>query len=198
MSNEQKSDTNLIANTLVGDLGSQHLLYVRYKTIVENYIKFNYPLNDDIDDDVSEIMTKMFLKLKTYDSTKSSLKTWLCTIAKNHIIDSWRGGGIDVFSYDTNVTNNDNCDIVYSSNNLTNNAYNYTSTYNTTEFENNDSINYISKQLTPDDFRMLEMKYLEGYNYEEIGERFNITSTTVSNKVNYIKSKLKKTNAEIM
>jgi len=36
------------------------------------------------------------------------------------------------------------------------------------------------------------MKYVQGYGYNEIGQEFNLTSVTVSNKVNYIKSKLKK------
>jgi DNA-directed RNA polymerase specialized sigma24 family protein len=36
------------------------------------------------------------------------------------------------------------------------------------------------------------MKYVQGYDYNEIGKEFNLTSSTISNKVNYIKTKLKK------
>jgi DNA-directed RNA polymerase specialized sigma24 family protein len=42
------------------------------------------------------------------------------------------------------------------------------------------------------------MKYVQGYNYCEIGKEFNTTSSTISNKVNYIKTKLKKEFSEIM
>jgi DNA-directed RNA polymerase specialized sigma24 family protein len=42
------------------------------------------------------------------------------------------------------------------------------------------------------------MKYLQGYDYNEIGKEFNVSSSTVSNKVNYIKTKLKKQNADLI
>ena len=45
-----------------------------------------------------------------------------------------------------------------------------------------------------DELNMLQMKYIDGFNYKEIGEKFNITSSTVSNKINYIKTILKKNN----
>jgi DNA-directed RNA polymerase specialized sigma24 family protein len=62
----------------------------------------------------------------------------------------------------------------------------------------NSSINYISSQISEDDFKYLNLKYIEGYNYSEIGDFFNVTSSTVSNRVNYIKTKLKKNNKEII
>ena len=62
----------------------------------------------------------------------------------------------------------------------------------TPEYEIADSLKYISSQIESTDFHMLKMKYCDGYNYNEISKEFNITSTTVSNRVNYIKTKLKK------
>jgi DNA-directed RNA polymerase specialized sigma24 family protein len=41
------------------------------------------------------------------------------------------------------------------------------------------------------------MKYVQGYDYCEIGQEFNISSNTASNRVNYIKTKLKETLEEI-
>jgi len=66
------------------------------------------------------------------------------------------------------------------------------------EFENCSSINYISDQITPQDFTLLDMKYVQGYDYNEIGAEFDVTSSTISNRVNYIKTKLKKNNPEII
>jgi RNA polymerase sigma factor (sigma-70 family) len=66
------------------------------------------------------------------------------------------------------------------------------------EFENNSSISYISTQISPQDFTLLDMKYVQGYDYCEIGKEFNVTSSTISNRVNYIKTKLKKNNPEII
>ena len=59
-------------------------------------------------------------------------------------------------------------------------------------FENANAVNFISTQLSPADFTLLDMKYVQGYDYKEIGSEFQLTSSTVSNKINYIKTKLKK------
>ena len=66
------------------------------------------------------------------------------------------------------------------------------------EFENCSSINLLSDQITPQDYTLLDMKYMQGYNYNEIGNEFNVSSNTISNRVNYIKTKLKKNNPDIM
>ena len=42
------------------------------------------------------------------------------------------------------------------------------------------------------------MKYIGGYSHCEIGKEFNLTSSTVSNRINYIKTKLKKKNAGML
>lgn len=59
------------------------------------------------------------------------------------------------------------------------------------DFENCNMLNYITTQLDSKDFCMLNMHYNMGYSYSEIGSEFNMTSTTVSNRVNYVKYKLK-------
>lgn len=66
------------------------------------------------------------------------------------------------------------------------------------DFENCSSINHISTQLSPQDYTLLDMKYVQGYDYNEIGSEFNVTSSTISNRVNYIKTKLKKDNPQII
>jgi DNA-directed RNA polymerase specialized sigma24 family protein len=66
------------------------------------------------------------------------------------------------------------------------------------EFENNNTLSYLSSQISPSDYTLLSMKYIQGYNYNEIGNEFNITSSTVSNRINYIKTKLKKNNIKLL
>ena len=58
-------------------------------------------------------------------------------------------------------------------------------------FEISDSLNYVSNQMNPNDFSMFTMKNI-GYNYNEIGMEFNISSQTISNRLNYIRTKIKK------
>lgn len=58
-------------------------------------------------------------------------------------------------------------------------------------FEINSTLNYLSDHMVSCDYTFLDMKYIQGYSYNEIGTEFNMNSTTISNRVNYIKGKLK-------
>jgi DNA-directed RNA polymerase specialized sigma24 family protein len=199
---------------------AQKTLYDNYKKIVRDYLRSKYPNNSDLDDDVSEIMIKVFMNLAIYDPNKSKFKSWVLTIANNYMIDKWRSnqsqysgiGTITVCSdpqYTVTVGYNGQIsmgDISYSAgdvsfttsnSNANVNGFNIISNGTFTacdgvNFENCSSINYISQQLSPQDFALLDMKYVQGYEYCEIGKEFNLTSNTVSNRVNYIKTKLKK------
>jgi len=198
---------------LNGNPRAEEILYEKYKKCVKNFLRKQYSLYYDLDDDVSEIMIKVFMGLKTYDSTKSKFGSWVFSIAKNHMIDKWRNSSCTATftlngtinhtttSYDFNAENSNN--LYYKASNtgiITANAESYITCSNSAdmEFENRNSITYISTQLTPQDFTLLDMKYVQGYNYDEIGSEFNVTSSTISNRVNYIKTKLKKNNSEII
>lgn len=173
-------DMVLINRVLNNDSTAEELLYERYKKIVFGFIKSKYGHYNDIDDDVSDIMIKVFSKLQTFDSNKSKFKSWVYSITQNHLIDKWRSN--DKSSFNITASN-----FNYDTNNTLINDNNY---------DNINMVNYLSTYLNNDDFTLLNMKYLEGYSYNEIGKVFNLTSTTVSNRVNYIKTKLKKNNIE--
>ena len=191
-----------------GSPRAQEILYEKYKKSVKNFLKNKYSSYIDLDDDVSEILIKVFMNLQNFDSSKSKFRTWVFSIAKNHMVDKWRGntitltGNSSVITVSTDGTTG--LDISSSGGYLTNtasidmNASTFTTCCAGLEFENCSSINYISDQISPQDFTMLDMKYVQGYSYNEIGSEFNVTSSTISNKVNYIKTKLKKNNPEII
>jgi len=187
----------------MGDSKAQEIVYNRYSNSVKNFLKNKYLQYYDLDDDVSEIMIKIFTKLQTFDETKSKFSSWVFSIAKNYVIDKWRCSGcsntlqVDGFDYtiSSSTSSSDNNYLTSSNTEL---QVNSTITSCNTDFENCSSINYISSQLSPQDFTLLEMKYVQGYDYYEIGNEFNLTSSTVSNRVNYIKTKLKKNNPEII
>ena len=139
-------------------------------------------------------MIKIFLGLKSFDVTKAKFKSWTISIAKNYLIDKWRVNTLVLTSLNTpisNTTDNQYTWIDNYSSNTNNNQHPSFSVCSNNTFENNNSINYISTQLSPQDYSMLDMKYVHGYDYCEIGKEFNLTSNTVSNRVNYIKTKLK-------
>ena len=71
----------LIQNTLNGSPQAQEILYDKYKKSVRNFLKNKYSVYYDLDDDVAEIMIKVFIKLNTFDSTKSKFRSWVFSIA---------------------------------------------------------------------------------------------------------------------
>lgn len=205
----EQEDTALIQNILNGSPQAQEKLYNKYKKSVKNFLKGKYSLYYDLDDDVSEIMIKVFMNLNTFDSTKSKFRSWVFSIAKNYMIDKWRSKSCTATLSAGNPTYTSSVDCqgiavnnsgFITASNVNNMAFvsNGTCTSCNSEFENCSSINYISTQLSPTDFTLLDMKYVLGYNYNEIGKEFNLTSSTISNRINYIKTKLKKNNAEII
>ena len=199
MINKEQEDIVLIQNILDGNQTAQETLYKRYRKIVKDFILSKYPTYYDIDDDVSEILIKVFLNIKDFSENKSKFKSWVLSITKNYMIDKWRcttacrttilSASLTSCNYSgsffnsTFTTNTANLDAVSNSNSASN-------------FENCNAVNYISTQLSPTDFTLLDMKYVQGYNYKEIGNEFQLTSSTVSNKINYIKTKLKKSLSE--
>jgi DNA-directed RNA polymerase specialized sigma24 family protein len=207
---KEQEDISLIQNISEGSLEAQETLYNKYTKIVGDFIKKKYSIYYDIDDDVSEIMIKVIMGIDSYDQTKAKFKSWVLSIAKNHMIDKWRCTSVafttsncsGTFTVSTDnlvcaesvsgfITSTNTCGMVDGNTFISSNCADI-------EIDNCSSVNYITNQLSAVDATLLDMKYVQGYNYDEIGSEFNLTSSTVSNRVNYIKSKLKKNNSEII
>ena len=198
----EQEDITLIQNILNGSQMAQEMLYNKYKKIVTTYLNCKYSSYNDLEDDVSEIMIKIFMNLKSFDDSKSKFNSWVISITKNYMIDKWRSNSCTstLISGTGTVTTTTDCSYSMSTN-ISSSIFgnNYASFSNTNSvFETMNSISYLSSQLSPQDFTLLDMKYIQGYDYNEIGKEFNVTSSTISNRVNYIKSKLKKNNTEII
>lgn len=192
-----------------GNLTAQKELYKKYKKIVTDFIRNKYN-SCELDDDVSEIMIKVILSLSTFDSQKSKFKSWVLSIAQNYMIDKWRCGVVLHSSPEYSQSYNSGGE--YDGINLSNSMPEWTNTIvtcttissnnlltvsNNCDFENCDSISHISSQISSTDYTLLDMKYVQGYEYCEIGKEFNISSNTASNRVNYLKTKLKKNNFDL-
>lgn len=178
---ETEMDMILIKGILMHNKQMQNDFYLKYSDLVAKFLKVKYGNVVDIEDVVSETLIKVFNNLNKYNPERGSVKTWIYNIAKNHLIDKLRREcnksymnihDVDVSSLSVKIGNSN-------------------------EFDSCDMLEYVSNTIDNCDYTLLNMKYNLGYNYCEIGEEFNITSSTVSNKINYIKSKLKK-NKEII
>jgi RNA polymerase sigma factor (sigma-70 family) len=191
---------------LDGNQTAQEILYKRYRKIVKDFILSKYPTYYDIDDDVSEVLIKVFMNIGEFREHKSKFKSWVLNICKNYLIDKWRctamcsstilpanasltscnysAGGY----FNNTFTVNDGNVNVSNSGTVTGCVVNSTSC----NFENANAVSFISTQISPVDYTLLDMKFVQAYDYKEIGSEFQLTSSTVSNKINYIKTKLKK------
>lgn len=222
MLRESQETLTLIQEVLDKNRVAEENFYKKYKKIVEDYIKYKFPKNqrdEDFEDCVSTILIKIFLGLNKYDPEKSSFKSWVITITKHYMCD-WLKSRVVTYSSTGFITSIDNsfsvscsphtysisngCDTgdfdeinSFSSNTYTGSVPCFT-TSNTIDFENCNSLTHISNQLTSTDYTLLNMKYMHGYDYCEIGREFNLSSDTVSNRVNYLKTKLKKNNIDLI
>ena len=197
----QTIDLELIRKIKDGDKKAEIKIYNYYRDKVTRFIFKKYPTNTYIEDNVSEILIKVFENIDKYSNNRANFNTWVLTIAKNHMLDGIK----KMQPIYTNFVSSGG-DITLANNNV---ATCSTFTYNGEvmsfsepmslctsspdySIQINDSMGQIASTVSCSDYSMLSMKYIDGYNYNEIGMEFNLTSEEVSNKINYNKKKISK------
>lgn len=199
---EKDFEQNLVEEIKQGNKKAETEFYKYYKTKLSRILRKQYPNNGDHEDDVSELMMKIFENLDRYDTSKSRFNTWVTNIVKNYMIDKSRKKKHIYVNFSAFTNNSDGLDfsdeldkmgvvgVYYNSFNMNepqSSAYN---PYQSLEIS--DSINHIFNSVNNVEYSMLTLKYCEGYDYKEIGSEFNMKDSQVSNKINYTKTKLKK------
>lgn len=71
-------------------LASKEEVYIDYYNKVMHYVAGKIKNRHEVDDIVSEVFLKVNEKLDTFDAGKSSISTWIYTIARNTVIDYYR------------------------------------------------------------------------------------------------------------
>ncbi|MCR5212039.1 MAG: RNA polymerase sigma factor [Lachnospiraceae bacterium] len=69
----------------------QEQLYRDYHDKIYSYVFYRVNSKEDAEDLVSEIFIKVIDKLDTFDEGKAGYSTWIYQIAKNQIVDYYRG-----------------------------------------------------------------------------------------------------------
>ncbi len=64
-------------------------------TVVKNRLDDSYYLSSDIEDCVADVFCKFYAELSEYDPAISSIKTYLCVIARNQAINLSKRRGIE-------------------------------------------------------------------------------------------------------
>lgn len=180
----QEEDNILIEQIIKHkDQKASNKLYNWYYKEVSGYIKKKYgrlPV-DDIDDLCSDAISKSFINLNAFNPKKSSFRTWLYTIAENLVIDYARKleNRVDKIHYHFLEDAEERSFDIPSNENY---EYNYSV---------KQTVSFVTSSLDAEEHDMIKKKYVEGYSHNEIGDMYSLTSTTVSNKINYAKSKIR-------
>lgn len=196
-----KKDTNLIRGIKSGDKKSEQQLYNKYRKIVDSYLKIKYPNNIEHDDNVSEILIKIFENIDQYDKKRAKFRTWVTKVANNYMIDNARknennpiqasldsvDGSLSFYTTTDTTTG----DLSVNTTNCFTTPISFTSQPDE-QMETNDSLDFISNKIGIKDFHLLNMKYGQGYDYKDMEKEMKMSSSTISNRVNYVRSKLKK------
>ena len=185
-------ENEIIIKTIEKNRVAENKLFKYTKSKIKKYLNNYYP-NNNVEDDVSDIVIKIFEKLNKYNPKKSKYSTWIINVAKNHMIDKSRLYCNNVRFYSTSTDTENNCLNVICTNTGGNITYNFLED-NTlaSSFEDKDTLTTITSTFTSADQSLLLMKYSSGYNYLEIGKEMNMDKSEVSNRVNYLKKKIKK------
>jgi RNA polymerase sigma factor (sigma-70 family) len=83
-------DLEVVRRVLDGDTESFRLLVSKYSSVVVRMIRNVTGDNDLCEDIGQEVFLTAYMKLETFDPARSSLSTWLLTIARNKSINALR------------------------------------------------------------------------------------------------------------
>jgi RNA polymerase sigma-70 factor, ECF subfamily len=187
MNSRQDKDMELLSSILKDNSAKANTeLYTFYTDEIKKHIKKKFKLSEaDSEDLTSDTLMKVISNLPEYSQDKSNFRTWVFTIAENTTI-NFKNKLSNRIEHEHFIYNNiEDID--------SKNFIEIPSQENfEQDFYNNNTLNHITSDLDIQSKTMMEMKYVEGYSYHEIGAVYSLTSSTVSNKINYTKTKLNK------
>lgn len=185
MISRQEKDLELLFAILKhNDSKANNELYGFYNDEIKKHIKKKFKLTEeDAEDLTSDTVVKMLSNLLTYESDKANFRTWVITIADNTVINHKNklSNNVEHFVY-THIEDIDKNEFI---------EIPSQESFEET-FSMSSTLNYITSDLDVDSTDMIHKKYVEGRTHKEIGVHYSITSATVSNKINYIKTKMRK------
>jgi len=185
MISRQEKDIDLILAILnTNNTKASNELYGFYTEEIKKHIKKKFKLTEeDAEDLTADTLVKMLSFLTTYEKEKANFRTWVITIADNIVINHKKklSNNIEHYHY-THIEDIDKNQFIEIPS-----QESYEETYSV-----NQTLNYITSDLDADSTDMLHKKYVEGQTHKEIGVHYSLTSSTVSNKINYMKTKMRK------
>lgn len=151
-----------------------------YSDYIYKFIKSKKISKSDIEDLYQELLIITLDCLDKFDkSIDTSFKQYLWSAYRNHLDKFDKKNHLIQLPYNSNIEPIECCD------------------YSLEEFESKSrelnviiNLDYAKKILKPKEYSYLKL-YLDGFTYNEIGERYNLSRQRIHQKIEVIKNKLK-------
>lgn len=171
------SDGQLIAMSLAGDTCAFDHLYGRYRPAILEYLIRRGNINRDLANDlVQDVFIKVFLRLDSYDD-RYSFGQWVYVIARNVLIDFMR-------KHRTTESLDEDARIFQNGDPAPDPEESYI------DREVSDAFRSALGALKPSYRRVMELRLLDGYSYNEIAGELGIPVNTVKTQIRRAKLQL--------
>jgi len=152
-------------------------IYNEYKEIVFNYVFWRVNDYDEAVDLTQEIFIKIYKNLGKFKG-ESSMKTWVMSIAINHLNDFFR--------------KKKKFNPVYFEENSREDDYEDPGPIEEMDLEDTIKVERALQKLKDWEREILTLYYMEGFQYEELSKLLNIPLGTVKSRLNNAKKSLRK------
>lgn len=160
------NETELVAKLQAHDQAAFSYLYDHYSKALFAIIYQVVPQQELAEDVLQEVFVKVWQNVRTYDSTKGRLYTWMLNIARNSAIDRTRSKDFNRQAKTTELTDN-----VYEGKDGVHSRIDDIGLKKTME------------RLPEDSRRLLELSYFQGYTQDEIAKMLGIPLGTVKTRI---------------
>jgi len=136
-----------------GNVDSFNQVFKDFVDPLYQYCYFRLSSKEDAEDLVEEIFTKIYKNMSNFDDLKSSLKTWIYSIARNTLIDFLRTRKDQNLEL-SDIIEDDKCDINSEANIIM----------------NAESLKLAFKYLSDFEQQLIEMRFISDLSYTEISD----------------------------
>ena len=169
----RESDKALIAGVVQGNKGAMNEIYKTYAPALNGFIRLFLADPNDVADITHDTMLEVWRKADRFEG-RSSLKTWIFSIAKNKSIDRNRKHARLKYSDEPIEIKDD--------------ALNAAELVNLSQKAS--TVRQAVAQLKPDHRRVIHLSFFEDLTYKEIAEIENCPVGTVKTRILYAKRSL--------
>ncbi len=163
---KQSQLQKIITEARKGKRQAQNILMDLFWKNVFGYVNSKIENDDEAEDIAIETFTKVFAKLKLYNSD-FDFKTWLISIAHNTMIDHIRKSShLQISLDDENIYFEIEEDLPTPEESLI-------------QQQDNDALDEQIQKLKPEYRKMIELRYLEEKTYKEIAEELDLSMANV-------------------